>query len=104
MMHFKPGVKVNGIKPEMIVALIVINACGGKQGAVITSVVEGTHSRGSLHYVGYALDVRIRDRDADEVLMLVKKIRECLTDEYDVILEDTHIHIEFQPKGYTGGS
>lgn len=36
---------------------------------------------------------------ADEMDKFVKEIKESLGDEFDVVLESTHLHIEFQPKG-----
>ena len=96
-MNYKNGVKVNGIKPEMVLAIMVVNNI--IPGATITSVVDGKHSRTSLHYVGYAIDVRTRDIEPSVQTEYVRQIKVALTDEYDVILESDHIHIEFQPKG-----
>ena len=96
-MNYKNGVKVNGIKPEMTLAIMMVNTV--IPGATITSVIDGKHSRTSLHYVGYAIDVRTRDIKPKMQTEYVRQLKEALTDEYDVILESDHIHIEFQPKG-----
>ena len=96
-MNYKNGVKVNGIKPEMTLAIMMVNTV--IPDATITSVIDGKHSRTSLHYVGYAIDVRTRDIKPKMQTEYVRQLKEALTDEYDVILESDHIHIEFQPKG-----
>ncbi len=101
MLKFKSGVKVNGIKPEILLAIAVANdiyKMWGVLDTVVTSVTDGVHSRGSLHYIGHAVDLRIYNFDEDEKLGVVNSLRDALTDEYDVVLEERHIHIEFQPK------
>ena len=64
----------------------------------VTSVTDGTHSRASLHYVGFAFDLRTRHIPLDELPLIQKDLQEALTDEFDVVLESNHFHIEFQPK------
>jgi len=64
----------------------------------ITACVDGKHMTGSLHYAGAAIDVRTRELAADEVQKLIARIKSCLGDAFDVLLEVDHIHIEFQPK------
>ena len=102
-MFFKDGVKVNGVKPEIALALIACNDVFnyyGKQ-MVVTSVADGKHSLTSLHYVGFAFDLRgsIAWGFTESELNSIKKdLIEALTDEFDVILEKDHYHIEFQVK------
>ncbi len=101
-MKFKKGVKINNIKPEMVTALIVIEAIYLKYGVelVVTACTDGKHSKGSLHYVGYAIDTRTRNFLTDDIInQVADDIREALTDEFDVVVESDHLHIEFQPKG-----
>jgi hypothetical protein len=66
---------------------------------VITSVTDGKHSPNSLHYVGYAFDMRTRDLSQVDKKNLAVDLREALGQEFDVVVEKTHIHVEFQPKG-----
>lgn len=99
-MRFKEGVKVNGIKPELWVALHVADQVYTEHGAdlVVTSVKDGKHSRGSLHYIGHAGDLRTRGMDKQVVKLMRDEIAGRLTDEYDIIIEENHLHAEHQPK------
>lgn len=100
-MKFKPGVEINCLKPEMIPAVLVaLYVYSGHESELeITSGVEGQHSPASLHYVGYALDFGIRNLpEGVDPVDVAGEIRDRLTGEYDVVLEATHIHVEFQPK------
>ena len=104
MLSFKEGVKITGVRSEIVLAIQVAYSVymEYEEECVITSVVEGKHSRGSLHYSGAAFDIRTRTilKDFDKEA-IKEDIRYALTDEFDVVLEATHIHVEFQPKsGY----
>lgn len=98
-MRFKADVDPGGIRPEIILALMVAERIWAQQGAevVVTSMLEGRHSPTSLHYSGQAVDIRrwnLRDPEA-----AVQALREALpANQYDVILEKDHIHVEWQPK------
>lgn len=72
--------------------------------AVITSTYEGTHSVGSLHYANEAFDVRkpsamdkekFKDEHNKEA---VRGLKDKLGKDFDIVLEKTHIHIEYDPK------
>lgn len=101
MVRIKTGVKVNGIQSEMILGTIVASKVYEKYGYdfIITEVTGGKHGRGSLHYVGLAMDIRTRHISSEaEIGIIANEIRESLGKQYDVVVEKTHIHIEFQPK------
>jgi len=100
-MRFKKGVQIRGIRSEMTLALAVIGQImlDFKVEFVVTSVVDGKHSYGSLHYCGSAIDVRTRDLTEGQKLSLEVRVRSSLTNEYDVVLESDHLHVEYQPKG-----
>ena len=102
-MIFKNGVKINGVKPEIALALIACNEVFKDHGKemVVTSVMDGKHSPTSLHYVGFAFDLRGSvdwGYTEAELESIKKDLKEALTDEFDVVLEKDHFHIEFQPK------
>jgi hypothetical protein len=100
MLLIKPGVRIAGLRPEIVVAVIAASRVWEEAGhdLMITSGIEGRHMAGSLHYVGAAVDLRTNDLHADDVTKLVARVRECLGEEYDVVVEADHLHIEFQPK------
>lgn len=96
-MKIKKGVELDGISTNItkIFHIIEFFLKSHGQELVITSGLEGEHKKDSKHYTGEAIDVRTWD--------LVNKqdcctrIREALGDEYDVVLESSHIHIEYDP-------
>jgi len=95
-----PGVRLIGLRPEMALALALAQQIYLRYQRVefaITSVVEGKHKRASLHYAGCAADLR-RPDNAVQAAELGKALREALGDDFDVIVEVDHIHIEYQPK------
>ena len=96
-MKFKEGAKVFGIRQEAMLVLMCADTVWGRQGEelVCTSVVDGAHSHSSLHYTGCAVDLRIWGIDVE---VAAHELRGALTDEYDVVVEKDHIHVEFQPK------
>lgn len=100
-MKLKPGVSITGIKPELSFGLMVVKSVFEQAGYaefVITSVCDGHHSTTSLHYAGCAADVRTRDMTLFEVETVVDMINLALPDDFDVINEGNHIHIEWQPR------
>lgn len=103
-MKAKTGVKVNGLKPEILWAMGIVEDVYQEHGQelVITSCVDGKHSATSLHYIGHAFDARTKcfpeKKRTSTVNLVAALIRSKLTKEFDVVVEKTHIHIEFQPK------
>ena len=64
--------------------------------AVMTSAGEGNHSPSSLHYANLACDFRlIRDMAHRNDLFVKLKVK--LGQDYDVVAERTHLHIEYDP-------
>lgn len=96
----KPGVNLAGIKPEMAFAAIACYGAYAEIGldVVVTSGLDGKHSANSKHYSGHGLDIRTRHVPAEKLDALTASIRGCLGDDYDVVLESDHVHIEFDPK------
>ncbi len=100
-LRIKHGVSMNGIKPEMVMGINIAHGYFESMGIremVVTSIVDGRHGSGSLHYVGYAADVRIWAIESDGLAEFTEGLAEELGEEFDVVLEKDHIHIEFQPK------
>lgn len=106
-MRIKPGVQVEGVKPETLIGMMVADEVWRQYipgGIVVTSVMEGVHKTGSKHYIGRAFDLRLPVVVDSQVL--VEKLREALGEKpaelaggsWDVVLEADHIHVEFDPK------
>ena len=68
------------------------------EAAVITSGTDGRHMEGSLHYCGNAFDFRTRHVQPDDRMALATTLSAALGEEFDVVLESDHIHVEFDPK------
>jgi hypothetical protein len=100
MLFIKPGVRITGMRPEILLAAVAAERVYEEAGHdfTVTACVDGKHMAGSLHYAGAAIDVRTRDIPLADVQKLIARIKVCLADDFDVLLEVDHIHIEFQPK------
>ncbi|MFH1897405.1 MAG: hypothetical protein ABH886_04090 [Candidatus Desantisbacteria bacterium] len=66
--------------------------------AVVTYTTNGTHSPGSKHYTGNAIDLRTRDLATYQSEEIVRTLKNNLSRDYDIIFESDHIHIEYDPK------
>ena len=110
----KAGVKVVGLAPEMLIADAVVEGVYTELGAdelIITSIGDGTHGKDSLHTRD---PVRVRAIDyrrwsliipalgplpeKDNAPEAARMIAHRLRGQFDVVLEDTHLHVEFDPK------
>ncbi len=68
----------------------------------ITSANDSEHMEESLHYENLAFDIRIRNIVGIIEFPLAarawaEQMRIALGDDYEVILEDTHLHVEYDP-------
>ena len=102
-MKLKKGVKVMGIKPETLFAMVIANGVVENfwkdYEMTVTSVTDSTHGIGSKHYIGQAFDIRTKDMpEKGDIPALLKYLREYLGNGYDVVFEKDHIHIEFDPE------
>ncbi len=103
MISIKVGAKIEGSKPEIILAIVIVSKVLEKYTVetVITELTGGEHMEGSLHYSGYAVDIRSRDISPELMQVISTEIKNALGNDFDVVVEEnpSHIHIEFQPKG-----
>ncbi len=104
-MKLKVGVKIKGIQPEIVVAMLIIDGVFNsyKKECVITVGTDGKHMKGSLHYPGYAIDVRSKHLTAELKQSILSDMKAALGRDFDVILENLgkdqeHYHVEFDPK------
>ena len=70
----------------------------GIEECVVTSLNDSTHSRTSLHYAGCAVDLRNRNIPERQRGAILQDLRARLGAEYDVVDEENHVHVEWQPK------
>ena len=100
-MRLKPEVNPSALRPELLLALVIAERVFEEfdYECVVTSLNDSAHSDTSLHYAGAAVDLRTRHMK-DDAQILTEKIRRNLTNDYDVILELNHIHIEYQPRRF----
>lgn len=86
-------------KPEIEYARRVVSNVWRRHGfvATVTSGYDGTHKANSLHGLGLAEDYRTYDVPANVLPTMVAEVRAQLGSNYDVILEATHLHVEYDP-------
>ena len=97
----KAGVDLRGISPQIAIAYCIASwVYSNKTGqrCVITSGTDGKHGPNSLHYKGMALDLRTSNLKPGDVHPVYMTLREALGEQFDVVLETDHLHIEFDPK------
>lgn len=116
-MFIKKGVSIAGLRPEMVVALLMLEAVTWND-FVLTSGTEPAPGRvpTSLHPRGLAIDVRIPTAESENWLdssSLSESDRPCPSwrarvqaafadTDFDLVWYDTHVHIEFDPKSADG--
>lgn len=96
--EFKNGVKMGIPHSAMVLAIVAVGGVLHNNYGVpciITSMADGKHSDNSLHYDMQAFDIRTKHLPPGvSPEQVAADIRGVLTDEWDVVVEDTHIHIE----------
>jgi hypothetical protein len=82
----------------VIVAREIWNNLG--QELVITGGQEYSpnHITKSFHYSGFGLDFRTRYFEPHEKLSAFQQLTRNLGEEFDVVMHETHIHAEYDPK------
>lgn len=96
----KPHVILRGLDRKMRPVLAKAPAIWRKQGdnLVVTSGLDGRHRNNSLHYAGLALDLRSRNLAGKARIQVLNELREALGDEFQVLMESDHIHVEYHPQ------
>lgn len=94
----KNGVDLRGLSPQMAIAYTIACKCYGQYDCVITSASDGKHGPNSLHYSGQALDLRTRHLPEPAVQGIIDKLKTSLGEQFDVVRESDHAHLEFDPK------
>jgi len=96
-LKIKEGVILSGLQLPMRDCLLFANNIWKDldQELVITSGLDGTHSAGSLHYYGYALDFRTRYFSDVQKQIAFDDLTDSLGSDYNVIWHTSHIHVEY---------
>ena len=101
----KEGVNLDDLQAQALsgaeIAKPILEAAGVD--FVVTSTGPGDRANvdsveGTKHDIGQAFDIRIRDLKPEQVQAIVDQLKEALGDDYDVVLESDHIHVEFDRK------
>ena len=103
--NFKEGVTPDKLKD---ITFRAIFACAKvfdsiNQIPTITSTHEGKHLPNSYHYIGQAFDIRTFRLHTTAIPRICERLTEELhkiSTDFQVIQEDTHIHIEFDNRNY----
>lgn len=93
-----------GLTPQMVLALGVAGHVFRRHGyqARLTSLAMGEHKRASLHYVGLAADLGFAAVPADVRGEIADEVAGRLGPEFDTVLSENCLHIEWQPKSGSG--
>jgi hypothetical protein len=97
----KAGVDLRGIAPQLAIAYTIASNIYQRHcnvPCIITSASDGKHGVNSLHYKGKALDLRTYNLPTASVNLVVHSLKDALGEQFDVVLESDHIHVEFDPK------
>lgn len=100
MIKLKSGARIDNLQPEIVLGILIAEGVYDSLGVdlVITEVTGSKHQKGSLHYVGLAVDLRSRDFSKEQLPVVLANLRENLGTEFDVVYEQDHVHVEFDPK------
>jgi hypothetical protein len=101
----KDGVHVNGQHFDSVMVRIIDvareTAPMMEKGTVwVTSANDSEHGEGSLHFQNRAFDIRIKNiiSGPHAARGWAERMQVALGDDYDVLLEKDHIHVEYDPK------
>jgi len=97
-MLLKLGVDISRLKRPIRRKLKTIDNIFLRYGdeGIITSTYEGSHSPSSLHYSDEAIDLGIpKVLVKVELTLLIKDLKTTLGNDFDVVLEIDHIHVEY---------
>ncbi len=102
MISLKTDVKLHDLRGPIILLIMIAHGIYQKNGhnLVVTSLNDGKHSTTSLHYDGAAVDLRTTAAGIlpDVIKKIHAELKKAVVKDFDVILEEDHIHVEYQPR------
>ena len=101
MIAIKPGVLLENLTPQMVLGHTIVAAVFLSfypATCRVTSGSDGTHMRGSLHPKGNALDYGTNHLLSEQRSKVAAACKEALGENFDVVLESDHLHVEYDPK------
>ena len=105
MVALKSSVKLKGLQPQAVVALLIASSIAEDMGLdlVVTSANDGNHMATSKHYSGEALDCRTHDWADEAKATFIRRVISGLGLYFDVVFEgagtdNEHLHVEWDPK------
>jgi hypothetical protein len=95
----KPA-RISGVRPECVHAINTAKWLCYERGIdfVVTSCTEGKHSPGSRHYMGLAFDMRRHTIPEEWINGFCAELQARLGEEFEVMIEPSHIHVQFNPQ------
>lgn len=102
---------IKQLKPQTLLGICILEGVFRKAGCdvIITCGDNGTHSPGSLHASGFAVDIRSKHIDRALLNSILEESKHALgthipgsAKQYDIILEalnmpNEHFHLEYDP-------
>lgn len=100
MRHIKHSVLISILEPQMLDGILISHSVYIDAGEefFISSVTDSKHGKDSLHPKGRAIDVRTWNLKHKTPEQMAELLRAALGRDYDVVVEQTHIHIEYDPE------
>jgi hypothetical protein len=99
MLQFKEGVQLTITKPvNEILTGVELAYIAVHKPCVVTAGRDGKHKQNSKHYTDEAVDFRTRHLKIDELDTVVQACKRTLGQDFDVVVEATHLHVEYDPK------
>jgi len=97
---FKPSVRVSDkddgkIQQILNAATVCFHYCGYR--ATVTSIYDGVRNAESLHLKYRAVDFRTRNMPLPDQFNIQELIASVLGEDFDVVLESDHLHVEYDP-------
>lgn len=106
MIAIKPGAKIEGIRPEILLGVCVVHSVFQTYSVPLMTITEGTggkHMEGSKHYQGLAVDIRSKNIPEMAKNAILKECQVNLGENFDFLLEQAgeageHFHLEYDSR------